>query len=554
MTLKTSSRKINPFGNMIGFTIRKNIGVIIVLCILALLYCPGSYIVNFDAMYESSRWDKGANIGNTGIFGTVIMIFAPLFTLLFNFINFSFLYKKSASDVFHAFPLTRTELLISRMLSGIISSFVPVVVCSLCYVVMMIFNPWIGHFGMLLYYLAVTLIIVLIWSAFSLLFVVCAGSAFDLSLSFLGVNLAVVFISLIFEHILQETLLGYSGDSEQILYNLCLPYFCSQYETLEFLIRSVIYIAVFTVSSVLLYNKRKAEKGGTAYAYKFMYLLCSVIAGICGGYLVGILFDNNIFSLVFWLFATIGAILTSMIYGLVTNRGFKGILRSILMGGVASVTMLAVMIYGLTGGLGYSKFIPAKASVKTATVEFQYTDIEFEDPKLVIALHEKMLETDAAVGPMDDNYYKYGKEYLRFKYELPGGIMVERNFNDVEMSQIDKELLAIYQSEEHLKKIKQEAHLDSKSLYVDFQYGRPGTSYDLYSGYISVEKYEKLLDAYWKDIQNLDSVIPFYTGITGYLSFDVESEGDMYYFSYTITDEFENTMSFINDNIQYYSY
>ncbi|MBQ8741217.1 MAG: hypothetical protein IJY79_06680 [Clostridia bacterium] len=53
MMLKTSSRKLNPFWNMVLFTIRKNFGIIVVLCIAALLYCPGSFLVNEDYLLRS---------------------------------------------------------------------------------------------------------------------------------------------------------------------------------------------------------------------------------------------------------------------------------------------------------------------------------------------------------------------------------------------------------------------------------------------------------------------------------------------------------------------
>ena len=53
MMLKTSSRKLNPCRNMIGFTLRKSIGFIIILCIAALLYCPGGF--NYEKMSAPSK-------------------------------------------------------------------------------------------------------------------------------------------------------------------------------------------------------------------------------------------------------------------------------------------------------------------------------------------------------------------------------------------------------------------------------------------------------------------------------------------------------------------
>ena len=87
MMLKTSSRKINPFWGMIKSTCRKNFGIIIVLCIIALLYCPGVYIVNFQSFFEDrltlQNVDGITPEEFTKTFGSVIAAFAPIFVMIF---------------------------------------------------------------------------------------------------------------------------------------------------------------------------------------------------------------------------------------------------------------------------------------------------------------------------------------------------------------------------------------------------------------------------------------------------------------------------------------
>ncbi len=537
---------------MITFTIRKNIGIIIVLCILALIYCPGSYIVNFESMYENS-YTANQTYGTTAAeyskyFGYIAMISSALFVLLFNFLNFSFLYKKSSSDVFHAFPLTRTELLLSRMISGIISSFIPIILSSICYIFMMIFNPWIGNFSTLLYYLAITFVIALIWSSFSLLFVVCAGSAFDLSLSFIGVNLASVFIALIFDNILSETLLGYTGSSEQMLYHLSLPYFCFQYKSIKFWILSIIYIAGFTLASVLLYNRRKAEKGGNAYAYKFMYFFCSILAGICGGYFLGSIFDNDITSVIFWLFAIIGALLTCIIYGLITNRGFKGVSRATIMGGIAILTILAVMISGLTGGFGYSKRIPNANSVKEVEVYFLGEYVTFTDLDDITKLHEKAIK----FGIKDVDYSEEEQFItIKFDYAIKGGSSLKRSFC-VPVEAVHEELLSLYKSEERLNSLKKEiSHSPEEYQYIELRYENPLNKDVNKKGYITQFDCDELLAAYWSDVQNLTNVY-FYTTFNdenGQFSLEFTNNVNYrsYYFSLNIDRSFSNTISYIEN-------
>lgn len=543
MTLKTSSRKLNPFFRMFGVTLRKNFGIIVVLCILALLYCPGSYLVNYRAMLSAASSHGSEPYQYTKTFGAVIEVFAPIFVVLFNFINFSFLYKKSASDVFHAFPLTRAELLISRTISGIIASLIPVFLCIFCYSVMVIFNPWFGDFITLLCCIAEMLTITLIWSSFSLIFVVCAGSMFDLVLSFGGINLATVFVALIFESIIQDTVVGYSGNSDDILYNLSLPAFClSHKNNLEFWIRSIVYIVVFTTAAILLYNKRRAEKGGTAYAYKFMYLLCSIFAGICGGYFIGYLFNSHYTSVIFWFFAAIGAILSCVIYGLITNRGFKGAWRSILMGAIAISTMFAVMIIGVTGGLGYTRRVPKAQSVKQVTVEFEDCYVTFTDPELVIQLHEKTIENAS-------NDWDYSGIYtmIVLDYKLNSGSSIQRCFY-VPIETVDKELLAIYKSEERYEQIKDELNITSNMFrFAEANYQHDSSSIYRFS-YMTKTDCQNLLDAYWKDVQNLNDMSFLSDESTRNLSVDVERYDNEYnYISFEIGNTFNNTLNYMSE-------
>ncbi len=558
MTLKTSSRKINPFWNMIGFTLRKNFGIIIVLCIVGLLFCPGVYFVNFVELFEG-RYTPSQPYGETPqdfteVFGIVISIFVPIFVTVFNYVNFSFLYKKNASDVFHAFPLTRAELLLSRMISSVLSALTPALLCTLFYVGMVIFNPWLGHFGTLLYYLALMLVITILWASFTMIFIVCAGSAFDLTLSFFGVNIAIILVALIANNVFDETLLGYSGDVEQILHRISLPFFCANHENVEFWIKSIIYIAVFITVALLLYNRRKAEKGGTAYAYKFMYYACSVLISICGGYLVGMLFDNDIYSLIFWFFMLIGSMIFALIYGLITNRGFKGALRSVIMGGIAWVVLIAVMISSVTGGFGFSKRVPKARLVKEVTVSALNLDGTFTDPDLAIKLHKKTIENaisyDDWVARQNENLIVYGDKTtyiedvyrLNFDYVLNSGATVERLFY-VPFETINDELLAVMQNEERYENIIKESCVNLPQIKtVKFSFNIDG-GYNDVEGYISADEYKKFLDSYWQDVKSIKN----FADMRGEsISFNVSVNGETEYFWLEFSDKFYNTMEFVD--------
>lgn len=569
MMLKTSSRKINPFWNMIGFTIRKNIGIIIVLCIAAAVYFPGSFIVDYENLLLSAQNHEKIYLLEN--FGNALTVFAAIVCVLFNMLNFNFLYKKSSSDVFHAFPLTRCELLLSRFTSSIVSTLIPALLCYISFGILLAFNSWMGSFFSLLYYLIHTVIIMLVCSSFSMIFVISAGSTFDLGVSLIGGNLALIAVGWIFESILNETLIGFNGyHTSEIIYNLSPPYFCGvglglanniekdgiNGQSIEFITRSVVYIIAFIGVSLLLYNRRKAEKGGTAYAHKFMYLGCSLLAGICGGYFLGMLFiGDNVTSISFWLFTIIGCLLTTVIYGTVTNRGFKGVARSMLIGTLSAAVLISVTVSGITGGFGYATRIPDKTKIKSASVSVFDENIPFDDPQMILDLHRAILDANATVYELHNLHYGtvtesvpyHQTQNVKFYYELENGKTMSRDFT-VYSPKVSNNLLDIYKSNERLAMINEHINIvDAQSLSLYFYDGN-----DYYSVNISKAEQQEFLDAYWQDVVSCDESIFSEAGYE-FIEFSGYNQIDRYrqnYFQFQLEfhNSFTTTKQFIQDH------
>ena len=49
MMLKTSSNKVNPSANMFRFTLKQNLGIIVLATIAFLLVCPSYMLINLNA-------------------------------------------------------------------------------------------------------------------------------------------------------------------------------------------------------------------------------------------------------------------------------------------------------------------------------------------------------------------------------------------------------------------------------------------------------------------------------------------------------------------------
>lgn len=502
MTLKTSSRKINPAINMFGFTIRKNIGLIILITIATLLICPGFVLSNYKNF--GNEYKEILSID----YPAIITVIGCISVVVFNLINFLFLYSKRSSDVFLSVPLTRTELLVSRCLAGFVFSLIPVVLSYLSLGTIVHFvssDCSVTHIAICFAY---TVISMLVCSSFSMIFVVCAGSAFDLILSFAGINIGLVIVSVILSSIFDTCLYGYGSNNAVLsIMKTVSPFvfigsgFCNYLEAFEtfnlsnlfFFIKSGILVIVFSALSVILFNKRKAERGGDAYAYRFIYVICSLIISFCGAFFLGSLFgEGEDINVKFWIFALIGAVLVAIAYSAVTHRTFKNFKSAVMIGVCATLIMAVTVIISQNGGLGYADRIPKKQDIKNVRVDFFDEHIKYNDPTNALTLHKEIIKDKDKPSEDDTDI-----SWIYFTYELENGKIFEREYS-VNNKKYSKELMALYNSDEHWDAIKKE-----------FKNNRPKTvSFEMccddlwINSYLTADEFENFLNLYIKDAKN----------------------------------------------------
>lgn len=556
MMLKTSSRNVNPFFGMLKFTLRKNLGIIIIVTIAALLYCPGHYLTDYEYYYESYANGSVFSIDMIQELLYTVSVAAGILVTLFNFMNFTYMYQKRSSDVFHAFPLTRIELLASRMLAAFIQVLIPVTVAYCAYTAMWAFNPWMSSsFAQILVSYLHTILVMLVCSSFSMIFVVSAGSLFDLGVSFIGANGALLLVAAIINFILEEMLVGYAGNSSHEIMKAVSPlyysgvglanldnvkYYGISGQTVEYIITSIVYCIVFTVIALVLYNFRKAEKGGQAYAFKYIYIICSVLAGVCGGYLVGYMFSEGDFNPIFWIFATIGSILVCTIYGAVTNRGFKNIKKSIIIGGVSALILPIIAVVSVSGCFGFTYRIPSSEKVESAYVSYFSEYIEYEDIDKMQELHKKILKSDALIGR--SNLTGEQTRWIYFHYILNDGTTVSRRFHIVQPKAADV-LLELYKSDERIETLEKKFE-ESNPVTVNFGFR---TNDEYYYTYITRAEFTQLMEYYKQDLKVADTSyildeIPY--------TFDVEwinadNKYSTHYYTLEYSEKFENTYNYI---------
>lgn len=579
MTLRTSSNSINPRSNLFKFTVKRNIGVIILFTLIMLLVCPGYVLNEISEVLISPSYTRHAyNLTvNLNIVCVAVSITVCALSALFCFMNFSFLYSKKSSDVYYALPLTRNELFLSRFLASTVPLLVPTALCylSLWFVSL---TPYAKiSVPALVACFVISAVAMFMTASVTMLFTVCSGNVLDLLISFFGVNIGLILCAIIFSGLCNELLLGYSSSDSYGKISLVSPFFYAVWRVgamsrifthggwshifgniWVFLVRLLVTGAVSFTASIILHRRRKSEKCEESYAFSFMYYACSLIIAFVVSDVLGELFGAyTISSVRFWVFAAVGSVLAAVTYGAISDRGFKTVKKSILTGliPVAALGLIAVIL--ANGGLGYKTRIPAAHTVKNATYSSFGYDVKFDSPELVTALHKKAIESAKRFVEIDEYYtdtdvtesnYNRTYQYIDLEYDLVGGRTLKRSYHIAIKDCVD-ELLAIYRSDEYGKALKAQAALFVRSGITAYDYGAYENESDsaFANGMVTGNTFERLIDAYVSDIKNATEASIYQENVR-HIQIDSRTENNNNYISIDLYVEsgFTETLSILD--------
>lgn len=523
MMLKTSSNKLNPALNMFKLTLRKNLGLLILACIFALLFCPGyvlTYVTDELGVISTHIVDFNDISGSIVAITTVL---TSLLVMFLNIINFSYMYSKKSSDVFHALPLTRLELFFSRFFSGFAFSLVPTLLVYVSASLIMLIPRVEGDLSILLIGFAYNVVIALLCSAVSMLFIVCAGTIADIYMSFSAFAFGGLLVASIILNVCDEHLFGFSNESIRSVFEICSPFvFCggglADYlsrplsftaNNTWFFVKAILITAAIVAFSAVLYRRRKAEKAGGGYAYHFMYVIGGLIVSYIGAFAVGIIFAEGYSSSVeFFVFAAVGAAIAAVTFGAISFRGFKTVKKSLIVGGVAFVCLVLTYVIASFGGFGYSTRVPHMNNISSVEVTMQGEAYEVS-AKDAVALHKKIVENrnlfEAAND--DENEYAYEGNTLRYTniyidYKLKNGNTMSRYFY-IPIAQFEDELLAVYKGEDRIKQLKSRLDDNMVGINMGCSYTADETGdYTYYSVDLTQSEAVRLVEAYIADLSN----------------------------------------------------
>lgn len=567
MMLKTSSNKNSTLGLFL-FTIKQNIGLIILTVIGMLLICPGYVMIELNEYHD--RLSKEFYSFNSGliVFGICACIAAAIGVVVYNIINFSYLYSKKSSDVFHAIPLKRTELLLSRSLAGFVSTLIPLIVGYISITCIAVFTPWIiADLRILAVFFMYNIFIMLIAWSMSLLFLICAGTVFDFVLSIGIVNISLLLLPHIFSVFAEEYLFGYTYSFVERMMKFFSPiYFYAFYlddfveraeqyylgnllekpalfnsNEVKVLIVSILLISVLTALTVFLYKRRAAEKAGCAYAFKFIYIISNLLLSFEVGFGVGMIFSSYTFSPAFWVFSTAGTLLAAVTFGAISERGFKGYKKCLIVGGISSLALVILTISFAVDITGFEKRIPKNDDILIAHANIEGFTIPLsgDDIALVTDLHEKILnENDIAIHEMEDTQGPYQVTHANLVYKLKNGVTVERSYYSLPLAYYSDDILEICKNEEVVSVITQIKAEKPKNI----RFSGVNRETEIYVEYsITKDDFINLLEIYDRDNDKMDKTI-FESNSNFYASWDSEfpsgSSRDSGYYDFCVGNNY----------------
>lgn len=463
MTSKTLSSKRNvPLGIFL-WGLKKNSVLMIIGTVLALLASPGLLLAGYFHSLEEARLYSYVSSFDPELYniaGEVLIALGAIgLVVLFTAMNQRHLHSKKASDLWNALPISHGSLLLSRALTVLVSTCIPVTASYIGKIAASLLMPALGvSWTNALYGYGFILLFIFICTGMATLFAVACGNTFDMIASLLVINGGWPAIVAIFESQASSLLTGYIPGSGFEQFFLLSPF--ARAVTRPFFQLSPVDAAVhytlwgvfgllMFVAAFLLCRVRKNECSGSSYAYSALPVACQCAVGICAGFILALIFTlgnllvhGEAINLPFYLFFVIGTLLGAIIYGAIAFRGFKTVLRSLLIGGIVSVISLGTVTAMAFGGFGFETRLPAEKMIESVRLNASYlsgyADVTFTEPEEIHAVYElhRQIVADIQSGryaPNEDADISYEMDRsvhysYQIEYTLSAGHTMRRRY------------------------------------------------------------------------------------------------------------------------------
>lgn len=474
-----------------NFTLfRKNVTLfwpLWVIYLLVLLYLiPGSLWLRFQYILkwnqDISQSDAYEVVGNVLDLQTGLLIVCAM-ALLTGMAVFHYLFQARSANMMHAFPVTRGELYVTNLITGLAFLIVPLILTFLLGVMVCL-----GFGAPQVEYMGIWLLVMVAYAVFMFSLVVfCAmltGQLFAVPVFFLALNLIYVGICALVRMVVVSMGYGLSFEGFRVfkaswlspLYYLLRRVFFRVHYVLEEGGRDyycdeiafvgggavAIYFAVGLVLfavSYLIYKKRQMEKAGDLVVFSWMKPVLRWGAGIGIGVFLAwlgeyVVYDAlNHFSVAFYLveWALFGA-LGFLIAEMFVQKKFKVFSKRFFGEGAAFL----VLMFAVFGGSYYEAYketfyIPDAEQIASASVD-DYINVTVTGDEIdsVMEMHRLAVENRDVMREYANSDEE--SRWFSITYKLKNGKTVSRNYNypiKDETMELTEKLLAFESDPEH---------------------------------------------------------------------------------------------------------
>ena len=371
---------------------------------------------------------------------------------------FHYLYNHKSANMIHAFPVDRTQLFGTNVISGISFLAVPQTIsCLILSIVALCQGVNEVHYVAYWWLLALgTDIVAIAVVTFCAMFTghLAALPVYAIIVnyfSYLVYYLIYVIVTIFSFGIIDlgretEGVVALFSPTECLVYNVGL---CGEYNPItsecigalvygvEVLAVYLVVAAVLYVAAFIIYRKRHVEQAGEFITVGWVKPIFRYGIAMGGGIFGGILmreFLNNIgiscnMALFVFLLLLFGAICFFAADMLIHKsfRVFKT--KNLVNCGICMLVMVVTFFGILTIGRQYEDYQPELSEIKTANVDWGYElTFEGEEAETVLAIHKAILENKEVCRTAAEQARYYDYEYVSIRYQLKTGEYIRRSY------------------------------------------------------------------------------------------------------------------------------
>ncbi len=467
MTTAKSSFSMARFLPVYKNLLRRNRGSTLFYGALGFLFFSLQYLLSF---LEYLRYPYAENavrtfqlVGPANIYNGFAVVFFTAMSLIVPVVVatnlFGYMQNKRSVDVYHALPLTRSELYLATSAAGITMIWIPLILNFLIVAgcALLVGGQSMGMiFLELLCWMIVTFVIFAL-TAFS---AVNVGTTFDTAIFSLGLNasLSAVYVTVI--AIGSAFLYGFYDldNGIEVAYRLSPISLMIGRQALnganldKMLMDNNIAIALWLIAGIIvfvigmfIYKKRRSEQAESVGNLGPLQLFLRSVGTLVGGAMLGAVFCGvfgfETSKLVFLLSVAVGALITYFIGDVILTRTVRSIPRA-LPAAIATTLGVCLLVGGVMyGGFGYETRIPSLESVDSVVLESydsrysnepslkedykrNYRFTEADSIKLIRQAHAAQIQGHVEAPAADADY----DASLRVNYTLKNGKTLSRRY------------------------------------------------------------------------------------------------------------------------------